>query len=112
MSEDKLSGLRDLEKQELEDGMTRPHAPELDAAEYLPEMAEFDLTEAQKIELLQTLWSIMRSFVELGFQADICGQIFGESNPLNLPQADNVQSFRSTQNTETPLAANGKESPA
>jgi hypothetical protein len=111
MSEDKLSGLRDLDKQELENEMTRPHGLELDATDYLPEMEDFDMTEAQKIELLETLWSIMRLFVELGFQADICGQIFGESQSLNLPLADHVQSSHSTIR-ETPLEGNGKESSA
>lgn len=109
MSEDKLNGLRDLENQELEHEMTRPHGLELDTGDYLPEMEDFDMTEAQKIELLETLWSIMRTFVELGFQADICGQIFGESQSSNLPLADNIQSSHSTIR-ETPLEGNGKES--
>lgn len=56
-------------------------APELDPADYLADMEGFAMTEAQKIELLETLWSIMRSFVEMGVdvgEADPCGQIFGD----------------------------------
>ena len=47
--------------------------PELD--EFLPELADLDLTEAQKIELLRTLWSIMYGFAELGFRVDICAYL-------------------------------------
>ena len=59
-------------------------APELDPADYLPDMEGFAMTEAQKIELLETLWSIMRSFVEMGVDiasVDPCGQIFGDFAP-------------------------------
>ena len=42
----------------------------LDTDKYLPELQDFDLTDEQKIELLQTLWSIMKAFVEVGFGVD------------------------------------------
>lgn len=41
-----------------------------DAEEYLPYVAEFDLTEEQASELLATLWEIMKAFVDLGFGVD------------------------------------------
>lgn len=41
-----------------------------DAEEYLPHVAEFDLTEEQASEMLATLWEIMRAFVEMGFGVD------------------------------------------
>lgn len=40
------------------------------AEEYLPYLAEFDLTEEQANELLATLWEIMKAFVDLGFGVD------------------------------------------
>jgi len=52
-----------------------PDAFELDAGRYSPYLDDIDLTEAQKLELLSALWSIMRSFVELGFDVKICGQM-------------------------------------
>ncbi len=52
---------------------------ELDPSRYMAHVEEFDISEEQKIELLQTLWSVMRSFVEMGFKGDVCVQIFGES---------------------------------
>ena len=42
----------------------------LDMDRYREHVAEFDLTEEQKTELLRTLWSIMKSFVDLGFGVD------------------------------------------
>lgn len=67
-------------------------ALEMDPADYLPDMEGFDLTEGEKLALLETLWSMMRSFVEMGVdvgQADPCGQIFGEYAP---DSADGVTS--------------------
>ena len=42
----------------------------LDTDRYLPELEEFDITEDQKIEMLQTLWSLMRAFVDIGWGVD------------------------------------------
>ncbi len=52
-----------------------PGTFEMDAGRYSPYLDDIDLTEAQKLELLSALWSIMRSFVELGFDVKICGQM-------------------------------------
>ena len=60
-------------------GRTTP-PPELVAEDYLGEMDGMDMTEQQKREFLETLWSIMRTFAELGFEYDVCGQLFGEFN--------------------------------
>ena len=43
---------------------------QFDAAKYLDYVEDPHLTEAQKIEFLQTLWTIMASFVDLGFGVD------------------------------------------
>ena len=40
------------------------------ADKYLDYVDDSSLTEAQKIEFLQTLWTIMAGFVELGFGVD------------------------------------------
>lgn len=68
----------------MDDGFAGSPAPELDPADYLPDMEGFAMTEAQKIELLETLWSIMRSLVEMDInvgEADPCGQIFSNFTP-------------------------------
>ncbi len=49
---------------------------DLEPQKYMSRLEGLDITEAQKTELLETLWSIMRSFVELGFRVDVCGQLF------------------------------------
>lgn len=57
------------------------HVPiDLDKNAYQDELAEFDLNDAQKNELLETLWVIMGSFARMGFTVDVCGSIFGEFN--------------------------------
>lgn len=47
-----------------------PGALELDVEKYLPYVEGFDISEEQKAELLKNLWSIMRSFVEIGWGLD------------------------------------------
>lgn len=46
------------------------HDPTDHLARYRPHLDGFDLTEAEKMELLQALWSIMGSFVERAFNDD------------------------------------------
>lgn len=49
-----------------------------DKEKYLPELEDTDLTQEQKIELLQALWSIMEAFVDLGFGANSIHHFFPE----------------------------------
>lgn len=44
-----------------------PGSLALDPDKYRHHVESFDITEDQKLALLQTLWDIMRSFVELGY---------------------------------------------
>lgn len=53
-----------------------------EADQYRSYLAEFSLTEEQERELLETLWSIMRMFVETGFSVEHCGQLLDEFNDL------------------------------
>lgn len=69
-----------------------PDAFELDAERYSPFLDDIDLTEAQKLELLSALWSIMRSFVELGFDVKICGQMIEGFVQAADPARDCVES--------------------
>jgi len=52
---------------------------DIDPANYMEHVAHFDLTEAQKLDLLQSLLIVVRGLVELGFTGNICEQIFGNS---------------------------------
>ena len=73
---------------------------EMDPAEYMDDLAEFDMTEAQKLELLQTLWSIMGACVELGFTTNICEQIFESAGLTDSDSADGVNSGDNTKGGE------------
>ena len=54
----------------------------LDADAYLPMLADYDLTDEQAREMLTALWSIMRGFVELGLNVDVCGQFGLGADPV------------------------------
>ena len=85
-------------------------APELDPADYLPDMEGFAMTEAQKIELLETLWPILRSLVELGIdldEVDPCGQIFSDFAPDSLDGV--TSSFRCAASAHSGHNHNNKE---
>lgn len=49
-----------------------------DKEKYLSELEDTDLTEEQKIDMLQALWSIMEAFVDLGFGINSIHQFFSE----------------------------------
>ncbi|MCU7805678.1 MAG: hypothetical protein KZQ96_21030 [Candidatus Thiodiazotropha sp. (ex Lucinoma borealis)] len=44
--------------------------PTCDPEKYREHVEEFDLSEQEQTELLQTLWSIMAAFVDMGFGVD------------------------------------------
>lgn len=50
-------------------------APQEDLREYLQHLEGLNISEAQKLELLQTLWSIMSAFVDLAFGTDPVQQV-------------------------------------
>ncbi len=57
--------------------------PEFDVKKYQPYIDDFDLTDAQKQELLQTLWSIMVDFVDIGFEVDVVQALFKNQNDVS-----------------------------
>jgi hypothetical protein len=67
---------------------------------YLPMIDDLDCSEAQKIEFLEALWSIMTSFVALGFGVDSVQLLFPDifENPSNAP--GDMVSSRDTQPTK------------
>jgi hypothetical protein len=87
-----------------------PATLELDAAKYRADVEEFEMTDAQKAELLETLWSIMRSFVELGFSVNICEQILENAGAVSGGAPNGVKSLNSRAAAETPSDGTDKES--
>jgi len=82
-------------------------APELDPARYMAELEEFDLSEAEKLELLEALWSIMYSFVRLGFDVKNCGQIF-ENFTLQTQSDPRAVDSSHSKKEEQPSTKNGR----
>lgn len=63
----------------LETSLSHVSPLDINPANYMEHVDHFDMTEAQKLELLQHLFIIVRGFVEMGFTGNICEQIFGDS---------------------------------
>ncbi|MCB1878219.1 MAG: hypothetical protein KDH88_19765 [Chromatiales bacterium] len=53
-----------------------PVEPSLDVEAYRDDLAEFALTPAQEEELLGVLWTICRTFVDIGWGCDSVQQLF------------------------------------
>lgn len=83
-------------------------APRLDPADYLKDLAGLDYSEAQKRELLETLWSIMGSFARMGFSIDLCGLIFEGFNEASAPRPARDTLTAST-DKETPSKGAARE---
>ena len=71
-------------------------------------LADSDLAEADKRQLIETLWSIMVSFVDLGFRlspvAESCGLVEGEATNVGLPVL-NCEDITATQAFEDAAAS-------
>jgi len=72
-------------------------AHEVDFERYAPLLKDADISDDQKRELLQALWSVIIGFVDLGFEvvpaSSACGQN-GETPPVSGP--DGVHSKHRT----------------
>lgn len=77
--------------------------------EYREYLDEFELTEEQKLELLQTLWWIMVSFVDIGFGIDSVQRCLPALEEMTLASEENeLEQSVHTQNVNG-AGANGKE---
>lgn len=56
---------------------TRAPALELDSAHYQQFLDDADITDAQKRELIETLWTIVIQFVDLGFGIEATQRAIG-----------------------------------
>lgn len=65
-----------------------PRPSKLDIKKYQAHIDEFDLTDEQQRELLETLWAIMMTFVDIGFGVDVVQLLFSDvaSDSLNSEQ--------------------------
>lgn len=88
-----------------------PASLDLDASKYSAELEDFEMTEDQKRELLETLWSIMRSFVELGFSVDVCGALSECADEISIPPSGDVKWLTATATEMPPDGTEGMTSP-
>ncbi len=59
-------------------GHCRTGVPAFNAADYRDALEDFNLSEEQEQELLQTLWNVMSVFVDIGWGADSVQLVFGD----------------------------------
>ena len=76
--------------------MSKSPTVAFDWQDWLPYIADSDLSDDQKRELIETLWSIVIAFVDLGFEvgppADkTCGQSFDLAAALRSNDPDMVK---------------------
>jgi len=72
-----------LEEKETYAANTALSLPTFDADEYWEFVEDFDLSDAQKLEYLETIWSIVTSFVDLAFGLHPLQQACGKlENPF------------------------------
>lgn len=57
---------------------------------YKAELGDLNLTDEQAEQLLSTLYDIIRMFVEMGFSADLCGQLLDGFNQPSSAGHDDV----------------------
>ncbi|MGA4472901.1 hypothetical protein ACPA2M_07995 [Ectopseudomonas chengduensis] len=78
------------------------HSPQgvcvFNVEKYREDVEEFDLTEDQATELLQTLWNIMATFVGLGFGVDSVQLLLNATVPENADSVSEPVRAKSTAN--------------
>lgn len=91
-----------LPQKDLAEGAPAHSSPRLDDDRYLAMIEDMEATEAQKRELLQTLWAIMVSIADLGLGLDPVQMLLsqnsdsssrGETGPVNSSNTDQPKSF-------------------
>ena len=101
-----------------DDAITRTNLPDVafDWEAFAPHLADADLTEDQKKEFIETLWSIVTAFVDLGFgisAQDICrengGQVIDLAELLNMA-ARNDATVGDMPTEKEPSSAQSKQS--
>ncbi|GIT93146.1 hypothetical protein JANAI62_35700 [Jannaschia pagri] len=78
---------------------SRPPSLSIDWDAYLPYLEDDDISDADKRALIETLWSIVTFFVDLGFEVRSPSKPCGQEQP-NIPQrvADMVGSHHHQKN--------------
>ncbi|WP_107496001.1 hypothetical protein [Thalassobius sp. I31.1] len=95
---------------------TQPPSLTIDWEAYLPFFEDADISEAQKRELIETLWGVMTAFVDLGFGIHPVQQACGKTDDYTPDLLTNMLSCDHPKPIETNTTAaqfgkaTGKES--
>jgi len=80
---------------------TAPPTLTIDWDAYLPFFEDDDISEEDKHELIEALWSIVVSFVDLGFGVHPIQQVCGQGNdPLSDVPPDLLSLLKAEQDTQ------------
>lgn len=85
---------------------TAPPRLEIDWDAYLPYFEDEDISEADKQELIEALWSIVVGFVDMGFGVHPVQQVCGKDVSLAaMPASDVVSSSNNPNKNEQAIPA-------
>ena len=82
---------------------------EVDLAAYIPLLEDIEVNDEDKLELLRSLYAIIRSFIDLGFAVDTklesCGQIENQASKTRAALRSHIYSTHQTLIDKTKNAA-------
>jgi len=79
--------------------------PQLDIEKYRPLVSEFEIGEEEQSALLESLWHIMKSFVDMGFGVDSIQILFPEIFENSSDCVDEMLSLTHPNNIDHELEA-------
>ena len=80
----------------------------LDPDKYRDDLKELDLTEEEENAFLETLWNIMRTFVELGWGLDSVQMILAAKEEFSRADSANTVETKETPQASFNTAAHGE----
>lgn len=80
----------------------------LDPEEYRSYLEEFDMTQEQQNELLEVLWNIMRTFVDIGWGLDSVQMFSVAKNEFSGPDSGKMLDIKNTTQTFNKIVENHK----
>ena len=85
------------------------HIFEVDIAAYMPLLEDIEISDEDKLELLHSLYAIIRSFIDLGFRVETklppCGQVENDSSKTSAALRSHIYSKHQTLIENTKNAA-------
>lgn len=80
-------------------------SPLLDPSRYLPMLDDFEISEEEKHKFLEALWSIMTSFVDLGFGVDSVSLLLADIYKNSMDDAEDTVNLNNIPDTDNKAIA-------